>query len=686
MGVILTHDLAASTCLGGRPPGKTKVWRDTGLRLHDLSFARAVVQGLTPVAAAQRYLPEALVDVRVASAHLRRVLQIAVDILNGVGEQGAALAVAEITRSQIKSTACETASIAQPLPSIPSLDEFAEEIGAEDFSEREIQALYQERYGEQLAVPSAPAAATATAVELDAVLRALSIVQSRGVVLPKPTDPVRLWFSQSLATRLVDAQIVLLQDLALYVNRHGRHWYKHVPGVGQDRARRLVGWLVQHEPFLEQKIALRSRWDSGTVGASGHIEKHTIWFSIPSSELSQSLVKLPSSAALADGSPPTGRSDSLRSMGPNAMGAHSDAEAIKSWLITLDFKSVHTRKAYASDVMRLILWAQEQGKALSTLTVADAAAHAQFLCDPPAHWVGRLPSHRDWSDWRPMRGPLSARSAARALAAIGHLYGFLQETGYLVANPFARIRQAKRPDQQIDTMRALSTAQMRMVERFLDSLPESPTKRRLVAILALMESTGLRIGELHLNWSSVQPIWALGADGHSTDTKCLKVQGKGGKERLVPIKDHVLRALRAHRADRLALIEAGIMVSVSPEDIPLFSVLERSVMGDMASANGALSTAGIHRVIKRLFAQVAERCPDSVSRATFERATCHWLRHTFAHSVLSATNQDLPVTQQLLGHKSIATTGIYVKADMSQRLRAVMAMPLMFGGLSQSTR
>jgi site-specific recombinase XerD len=48
--------------------------------------------------------------------------------------------------------------------------------------------------------------------------------------------------------------------------------------------------------------------------------------------------------------------------------------------------------------------------------------------------------------------------------------------------------------------------------------------------------------------------------------------------------------------------------------------------------------------------------------------------------VLGATNQDLPVTQQLLGHKSIATTGIYVKADMGQRLRAVMAMPLMFDG------
>ncbi|MCY1377444.1 Tyrosine recombinase XerC [compost metagenome] len=61
------------------------------------------------------------------------------------------------------------------------------------------------------------------------------------------------------------------------------------------------------------------------------------------------------------------------------------------------------------------------------------------------------------------------------------------------------------------------------------------------------------------------------------------------------------------------------------------------------------------------------------------------MRHTFAHAVLRATGGDLPVTQQLLGHASIATTGIYVKADMSQRLKAVMALPVMFdsGGPAQ---
>ena len=48
--------------------------------------------------------------------------------------------------------------------------------------------------------------------------------------------------------------------------------------------------------------------------------------------------------------------------------------------------------------------------------------------------------------------------------------------------------------------------------------------------------------------------------------------------------------------------------------------------------------------------------------------------------MLRATGNDLAVTQQLLDHRSIATTGIYVKADMTQRIEAVLAMPERFNG------
>ena len=675
-------EVAEKSIRRGRPSGKAQVEREACLRLHDLSFARAVVQGLAPAAAAQRYLPESLVDERVASAHLRRVLQIAADILAGIDEPVGAKALADYPKTlilQCKSTTCDVPANARAVPAIPSLDEFAEEIGAEDFSEREIQELYQERYGDQQAATPAPAASPAAGAELDAVLRALSIVQSRGVVLPKPTDPVRLWFSQSLTTRLVDVQIVLLQDLVQFANRHGRHWYKHVPGVGAERARRLVGWLVQHEPFLDLQIASRSRWDSEGVRAHGGIENHTVCFSIPPSgaELGP-LAALDGVASMAG--PVSGAS--LRSVGPNALGAQSDREAVKAWLDTLSFKSPHTRTAYARDTQRLLFWAHEQGKTLSTLTVSDAAEHARFLVDPPAHWLCELPTRREDAQWRPMRGPLSAASAARALAAIGHLYGFLVETGFLVANPFSRIRRSSAHGRgpRVDTNRSLRSYHLQMLVDVVDSMPWGPARRRARALLTLLLSTGVRISELGGTWGDIVSThagWEEG--GRELEAQCLRVIGKGGKERLVPLKPTALQALQDHLDDRRVLEQQGVLPSLDLSETPLISVVAKPVGPDLAKASGGLSVAGIHRVVKALCERAAKGCGDTRMAAEFRKASAHWMRHTFAHTVLRASGNDLPVTQQLLGHASIATTGIYVKADIGQRLRAVMAMPSLFG-------
>ena len=685
----MSAQVAEKSTRRGRPSGKAQVGQEAGLRLHDLSFVRAVVQGLAPAAAAQRYLPESLVDERVARTHLRHLVRSAAAVLEGMCEPVAAQTVLAWLDDQIaESTRPDVTTAGAVGENLPSVDEFAEEIGAEDFSEREIQELYQERYGALMAVMPVPAATAAAAVKLDAVLRALSIVQSRGVVLPKASDPVRLWFSQTLTTRLVDAQIVLLQDLVQYVNRHGRHWYKHVPGVGQDRARRLVGWLVQHEPFLDLKLAPRSRWDS--VGGHGQVgtERHTVCFSTPSSDAAQGLVAQFSAGALADGPNSTRVGESLRSLGPNALGVQSDLDAVKAWLETLSFKSQHTRAAYARDVQRLLIWAHERDKTLSTLTVTDAADHARFLVDPPAHWLCELPTRRADAGWRPMRGPLSDASAARALAAVGHLYGFLVETGFLVANPFSRIRRSsvlgKTP--QIDTTRSFGSHHLQMLVDVVQAMPAGPACRRAQALLMLMTSTGVRIGELGGTWGDVvstQNDWEDGRE--AKEAQCLRVIGKGGKERFLPMKPSVLKVLQAHLDDRRALEQQGVLPRFELSLTPLISVVAKPVGLDQSKDNGGLSAAGIHRVIKSLCERAARKCTDARLAAEFRAASAHWMRHTFAHAVLRASGGDLPVTQQLLGHASIATTGIYVKADMSQRLRAVMALPVMFdsGGPAQ---
>lgn len=630
----------------GRPLGKVVVTREQGLCLHDISLMRAVAQGVDARAAADRYLPEVHADERVIQTYLRRIAREAAQLAADMGD---------VSASEALLKRCDSKPVAQVRMVLPTLAEFAEEEGIEDFSEAEIVALYEERFAEQ-AKPGVRAVASQQ--ELNLALRGLATVQSKGMTLPQPLDPVLRWFSEGLSNQLRGQGVFLLHDLVQAINTHGKHWYKRFPGVGKDRARRLVGWLVEHEEYLQASVIPRCRWIKPP----------------PASDVATSAQQLsgdPSGQALA-----TAGGFSLRADGPNAMAAGSDTEAVSSWLEAMSFKSANTRTAYARDVHRLMLWAREQGKTLSGLTVSDAAAHARFLSNPPAHWMSALPTRRDTLDWKPMRGPLSASSAARALTAIGHLFSFLVDTGYLVANPFSHIRKVRPKGPLIDTRRSLTSREVHHLVSVIQALPEDATKRRLVALLMLLESTGLRIGEVGRTWGDLVSTQGAQLDEEAdSQTRCLRVVGKGERERFIPLRQAVIDALEAHRRDRRALVQAGLIPDLPQIDEPLISVLERPVQSALASASGALSTAGLHRVIKAVFKQTADASSETDMRETFEHATCHWLRHTFAHTVLKASGKDLPVTQQLLGHGSISTTGIYIKADLSDRVRAINAMP-----------
>ena len=641
---MLTHD-AAQVIARGRPIGQERVTQTRGLRLHHLALLRAVVHGMTPVDAAKRYLPE-LHDLRVVHSELQIMTREACLRLEGLGEAGLAKALASVLNSESDS---EGASDEPGPDAVPSLGEFSAQFDVDMYSERELQELYEEEFGVD-AVPPAPTVIMPRQTELmESALRGLSIVQSRGVQIPRGDDSISLWLSPRLCAQLAPMGVLQIRDVVTLANRAGRTWWRTVPGLGRDRAQRLMQWLIDHRDCLGVSFSARI---SGVTQAEA--------------------VRMP--AGLQRSLP------SLRTEGVNALGADTDAQAVDAWLETLSLKSHHTQSAYRRDVERLLWWARERGKGLTTLVVTDAVEHARFLVDPPAHWINPLPSTRGSPDWRPMRGPLSASSAKRALAAIGHLYGFLVESGFLVANPFARVQTVsgtKTLQVRLDTSRSFSADHLALIETTLTGMPDDVAKRRLIAILVLAETTGLRISEMAGHtWADLHKL-----PGDHGELHGLRVLGKGARERDVPIRPGVLEALARHRADRASLAAAGVVDgALSEGQIPLLSIIEKAPAGKHHAGAGHLSRAGIHQVLRRFFREVAQRADDERLRADFERASCHWLRHTFARDVLRATGNDLAVTQQLLDHRSIATTGIYVKADMTQRIEAVLAMPERFNG------
>lgn len=628
---MMTHESEIKIRTRGRPRGAGAITVQRDVCLHEFAFMRAVIQGMEADKAAARYFPDSHVDMRSARARFRAlVLQVELQ-LQGLGEAAFARSIRQAL-SKFAVAPC----------SLPSLEQFAEQFDEDMHSERELQELYQEEFGShQGADPNR-----------SQQLRSLSQLQSRGAtVIPRGSDPACRWLHPKLAQALMGEGVQTLKDCCLFINRGGRGWYQSLSGLGQTRATRLVQWLLDHEAYLGVLLSQRVR-----AGFTALDTSHLLapW-PYPGSQW-------------IDGGQQV-RSVSLRSVGPNAMGAERDEEAITTWLDTLTLKSSNTQEAYTRDIERLLLWAHEQGKTLSSLTIDDALAHIRFLQSPPEHWMNPLPTSRQASDWRPMRGPLSQASTNRALAAIGQLYSFLVSTHYLLANPFANLGKVRGAVHQLDTLRSFSAEHKRAINVALQGMDESPSKRRLVAVLLLLETTGMRRSESHLTWSDIHcvPI-------NDVQHPCFKVVGKGNAERFIPIKPSLLDALNAHRADRQLCIERGIYEESTR--VPLISILERPFFsqGEGGVKDGALSISGQHRVLKSFFGKVATRCADPELRRTFESASSHWLRHTFAHAVLRSSDNNLPVTQQLLGHKSIATTGIYLKADLSSRLTAILGL------------
>lgn len=613
----------------GRPPGAARVVVPLGIRLHDLAVLRAVVQGVTPEAAVDRYVPDAHGDARVAKSHVRQLAGDVCTLVAAWGDLEGATALRLILGPVVRPP--EEADL-------PSLAEFAEQIGGEDLGEQELQALYQERFG-------AARGAKQSQQRQALALRALVRIQNEAVLCPTGEDLLLRWLKPSLVHQLQAALgASTLQQLVASINRLGRNWHRAVPGLGRTRASRLNQWLseagLHGSPTTLASMALpRCAWPWQAV-TRGSVN----W--------------------------PTGYDPGvLRASGANALGATTDPEALRIWLGTLDTRSAHTRRAYARDLERLLMWAAEQGKSLSSLTVEDATRHGQFLLDPPAHWVSQQQHRRTHPGWRPMRGGLSVPSAARALAAIGHCYGFLVETGYLSANPFARIQVPRQTGAALDVGRSFSSSQLGLLHAVAASIDEGPRRRRLQAILALATTTGVRISEAVRLWRDVQPV-----DCDGQPVVCLRVMGKGGRERLLPLKPSTVAALEAHREDRNALVADGVLSPLPAAQVPLISTIARAP-GRAGQCDGALSAAGLHRALKRFFQEVAAQATDAHARAAFQQASFHFLRHTFAHQVLKASGQDLPVTQQLLGHASLATTGIYVKANLRDRARAIARLP-----------
>jgi site-specific recombinase XerD len=627
----------------GRPRGThTPVVADGHLGNHHFAFLRSVALGLDAAASAERYLVgQERVDPRTARVLERTLLQRVVDVAKALDD----IALRE---------ACEQLGASAPTTvdpdaarTVPSLDEFADTLEADMYSESDLVALYREQYG--------GAASDKSASKSKARIRALDYLQSRLAKTPNGADSLVQWLPPGLCSKLQVHGVLSLNNLVTFINCNGRTWHRMVPRLGRTRAMRLLAWLAEVQEGLSQVLQQQVTASKPAVGLRGTL-----------SMVSTAMVPL---EQLYVSPQLDGHVGVFRAQQVNTLGANNDLQAIRAWLTLLGSKAVPTQVAYKREIERFYLWAVlERCKPLSSLDAVDCAAYAAFLHAPPAHWVQALPYPRSHPQWRPFRRALTSVSIQRSLAAIMRLFADLVDAQYLRANPMPRTHAPVDGHVQLDVMRSFSMEDQECIAAALRGLPDHASARRTRALLMLLLGCGLRISETRLQWSA---LFNPRVQGHEGQDAALRVLGKGNKERIVPLHAGVMQALLAHQQD-LALVTNKLV-----ENLPLIGTLRAApgALPDSESQPGdPLSTAGMYSVLKRFFAKVAKHHCTGASRADFTKASAHWMRHSFAHQVLAATDNDLVVVQQLLGHSSIQTTAIYVKADMQERRLAINAM------------
>jgi len=271
----------------------------------------------------------------------------------------------------------------------------------------------------------------------------------------------------------------------------------------------------------------------------------------------------------------------------------------------------------------LEMLAAEAGASRNTLAAyrSDLAAAADLLPSVAGATPEQLATlGGKWAD-------LAPSTVSRRTSALRRFYGFLVDEGERSDDPGATLPRAQyqRPLPKIlypeEVEALLATAEDRAAS-------DEPRAVRNLAILELLYGSGLRATELvSLPRAAVRPGQPF-----------LILQGKGSKERLVPISTRASQAVERWRAN---------VSSASPWLFP--------------GGKAHLSRVRLYQLVRELAAQ-AGIAPDKISP--------HVLRHAFATHLL-AGGADLRVLQALLGHADIATTQIYTHVDSARLIELV---------------
>ena len=292
----------------------------------------------------------------------------------------------------------------------------------------------------------------------------------------------------------------------------------------------------------------------------------------------------------------------------------SEAERYLDHLSVERGLSGNTLDAYRRDLRRYVAFLSHRD--VEEPETVDEGAIRSFVASLSASTHG------------PEERPYRATSVARALSAVRSFHRFLLREGVTTRDPAVGVPHPRLPR---SLPRPLPVDDVRRLLEAPD--PTTPAGLRDRAILELLYGSGLRISELT----------GLDVDDIDVESASLRVLGKGGKEREVPLGSFASSAVTGYLTRGRPALASGASRGA------LF----------LNARGGRLSRQSCARSLTR-YVRLA-----GIDR----RVTLHTLRHSFATHLLEG-GADVRVVQELLGHASVATTQIYTLVT-SQHLREV---------------
>ncbi len=303
-------------------------------------------------------------------------------------------------------------------------------------------------------------------------------------------------------------------------------------------------------------------------------------------------------------------------------------EAVEQYLTYLRAErdaSAHTLRNYRVDLTQFLAYLGERG-GKGTMPRPNAVDHLSIR-----GFLARLHGAR-----------LRKTSVARKLATIRSFFRFLCRQGRVATNPAELVQSPRLPVRTTPHLTVDETFQLLAAPAGATPPHQSKVgigaearRARDRAMLEVFYASGLRIGELvALNLADVDLREGLA-----------RVQGKGRKERIVPVGGKALEALSAYLEVRGGL---GVRAEKGPRDSQALFLNHRG---------GRLTARGVSRIV----------LTHLMRSGLGKKITPHGLRHSFATHLLDA-GADLRAIQELLGHARLRTTQRYTHVGLDKVL------------------